>query len=75
MVMLTNYVIARAGFTLRGPGRLALCRDFCNIFLPNTGEDQKKVLLSEHGVPEIVPYGISDPGYWIAIIKRLDEGL
>ena len=44
MVTPTNHVIARAGFTLRGAfgaGHLALW-DFRNIFLPNTGKDQKK---------------------------------
>ena len=36
----------RVGFTLRGtPGTL----DFCNIFRPSIGEDQKKVLPSESG--------------------------
>ena len=43
MVTPTNHVIARAGFTLRGTSGaepLALW-DFRNIFLPNTGKDQK----------------------------------
>ena len=37
------------------PGRIYIARgrwhvgDFCNIFLPNISEDQKKVLLSEDG--------------------------
>ena len=39
MVTPTNHVIARAGFTLCWA--LALW-DIRNIFLPNTGEDQKK---------------------------------
>ena len=39
MISLTNNVINRARFTLRGS--LALCR-FCKIFSPNIGEDQKK---------------------------------
>ena len=39
----TNYVIARTGFALSWT--LALW-DFRNIFLPNTGEDQKKSYLS-----------------------------
>ena len=41
--MPTNHVVARVGFTLSWP--LALW-DFCNIFKPNTGEDQKKSYLS-----------------------------
>ena len=41
--MPTNHVIARVGFTLSwDPGTLR----FCNIFVPNTGEDQKKSYLS-----------------------------
>ena len=56
MVTPTNHVIARAGFTLRGAsgaGPLAHW-DFCNIFLPNTGKDQKNVLRSERGAPGTV---------------------
>ena len=38
MLTPANHVIARAGFTLFwAPGTLG----FCNIFLPNTREDQK----------------------------------
>ena len=38
MVTPADHVIARAGFTLCwAPGTLG----FCNIFLPNTSEDQK----------------------------------
>ena len=33
-----------------------------------------KVLPSERGTPVIVPYGKSGPGYYVTIIKRLDEG-
>ena len=54
-------------------GPLAL-RDFCNIFLPNIGEDQKQVLY-ERGAPGTVPSGKSVPGYCITFIKRLQEGL
>ena len=39
----TNHVIAGAGFTLSWT--LAFW-DFCNIFLPNIGEDQKKSYMS-----------------------------
>ena len=58
---------------LHSLGTLALW-DFCNIFLPNTGEDQKKVL-SERRVPGTVRYVKSVPGNCITFIKRLDEGL
>ena len=36
--------------------------DFRYIFLPNIGEDQKKVLLSERGAFGTVSYGKPDPG-------------
>ena len=51
--------------------------DFCNIFLPNIGEDQKTSHhLSAGPLAGIVPcYDKSDPGYCITLIKRLDEGL
>ena len=49
MVKPTNYIIARAGFTLRGA--LRHFKNFCNIFLPNVGKDQKKVSPSERGAP------------------------
>ena len=68
--MPTNHVIARVGFTLSwAPGTL----NFCDIFAPNTGEDQK--VLSECGVPGTVPCVKSVPGYCITFIKRLDENL
>ena len=50
-------------------------RDFYDIFLPNTGKGQKNVLPSEHGAPGTLPYGKSSPGFCIAFIKKLDEGL
>ena len=46
MVMLINHVIP--GLLLHCAGPLALW-GFRNIFLPNIGEDQKKVLPSDHG--------------------------
>ena len=58
IVMPINHVIARAGFTLSWT--LALW-DFCNIFVPNTGEDQKKVLF-DCRAPGTVPYVKSVPG-------------
>ena len=39
--------------------------EFRNIFLPNTGEDQKKILPSERGAPCTVSYGKSVTGYYI----------
>ena len=69
--MPANHVIAQAGFTLSwAPGTLG----FTKFFLPNTGEDQKKIL-SEYRAPGTVPYVKSVPGYCITFIKRLDEGL
>ena len=62
----TTHVIARDPWPFE---------DFCNIFLPNIGEDQKKILTSERGAPGTVPHGKSSPGYCITFIKRLDEGL
>ena len=49
--------------------------NFHKIFLPNIGEDQKKVSPSESGAPGTMPYGKSAPGYCIMFIKRLHEGL
>ena len=63
----------RARFLLHGAP--VTIGDFRNIFLPSIGEDQKKVLLFEHGALDFVPYGKSGPGYCITFIKRLDEGL
>ena len=48
--------------------------DFRNIFQPNTGEDQIKVL-SEHGAPGTLSYGKSIPGYCITFIKKIRWGL
>ena len=48
--------------------------DFINIFLPNTGEDQKKVLY-ERGAPGTVPCVKSVPGYCITFIKKLHEDM
>ena len=50
-------------------------KDFGNIFLPNIGEDQKKVLPSERGAHDTVPYGKFVPSYCITFIKMLDEAL
>ena len=46
---------------------------FRNIFLPNTGEDQKKVL-SERGASGTVLYVKSVPGYCITFIKKITRG-
>ena len=45
--------------------------DFCNIFLPNIGEDQINALASERRAPGAVPYGKSGPGYCIMFIKKV----
>ena len=38
--------------------------NFCNMFLPNTNKDQKKVLSSERRAPGTVSYcGKYGPGY------------
>ena len=61
------------GPDLHWVGPLALW-DFRNIFQPNIGEDQKKVL-SERGASGIVPYDKSVPGDCVMFTKRLDEGV
>ena len=74
MVTLTNHVIARAGSTLREPLAFG---DFCDIFLPDIGKGQKKILPFEHGAPAdtVLASGKSGPGFCITFIKRLNEGL
>ena len=88
MVTLTNHVSDQTELDLHcsGPWHFG---DFCKIFLPNIGEDQKKVLLFEHGgpgtvqkvllfehgCPGTVPYGKFALGYCVSSIKKLDEGL
>ena len=59
-------------YIARGPWNF---ESFCNIFLPNISEDQKKVLPSKHGAPVPGPCGKSGTGYCIKFIKKLDEGL
>ena len=59
MATVSNHVIARAGFTLRGsPWHFA---DFRSRFLPNIGENSKKFFLFERWAPGPVPYGESGP--------------
>ena len=48
--------------------------DFCNIFLPNISEDQKKSYYLSAGL-STVPYGKYGAGYCIMFIKSLGEGL
>ena len=48
--------------------------DFCNIFPPSTGEDQKKSYHLRIGLGT-VPYNKSSSGYCITFINSLDEGL
>ena len=49
--------------------------DFCNIFLSNTGENQKKVLPFERGLQALSHYVKSVPDYCITFMDRLNEGL
>ena len=69
--LLTMLFLGRI-YIARGPWYFGDC---CNIFLPNVGEDQKRVLPSELWAPGIVPYGKSGPGHCVTFIKRLDEDL
>ena len=72
MVTLTNHVIDWVGFTLRGaPGTSEL---FQNL-LAKYKSRPKKVFLSELGASGTVLYRKSLPGYCIAFIKELDDGL
>ena len=72
MVTSTNHVVARAGFTLLGdPGALRIfATSFCQIQV----KTKKSLTILALG-PGTVPYGKSGPGYCIAFIKRLDDGL
>ena len=72
MITPTNYVIARAGSTLREPWQLG---DFYDFFLPNIGKGQKNVLPSERGVPGTLLYDKYGHGFCNTFIKRLDEVL
>ena len=58
-------------YIARGPWHLG---DFCDIFLPNVNEDQKKSCHLSAG-PGAVPYGKYEAGYSITFIISLDEGL
>ena len=55
----------------QGPWQLG---DFCNIFPPNTNEDQKSPTIGGQG-PGPEPHGKYDAGYCIKFINSLDEGL
>ena len=68
----TNHVIARTGFTLRGP--LGHWRFSEHLPAKYKGRP-KKVLPSHHRAPTTVPYGKFGPSYCITFIKRLDEDL
>ena len=73
MVTLTKHAIPGPDLNCAVP--LAL-RELpaCNVFLPNTSEDQKSPTTWGRG-PATVPYGKSSAGYFITSIKILDEGL
>ena len=47
--------------------------NFCNIFLPNIGKEQKQNIAIRARGP--VPYGKSGPSHCITFITRLNEGL
>ena len=72
IVTLTNHVIDRAGFTLRGAfGTLEIfAKASCKYV-----KTKKKVMPCESGAPRAVPFGKFAPGYCITSIKRLDESL
>ena len=56
-----------------GPWHLG---NFCYSFLPNIGEDQKqKKSYQLSAGTQALCHGKSGPGYCIAFIKRLDQGL
>ena len=64
-----QHVLARAGFYIVwSPWYFG---DFCNIFLPNRGEDQINVSPSELRAPGTVPYGKSAHGCCIMFIKNV----
>ena len=71
MVTPANHVISWPDLHCAGPWYVV---DYRNIFLPNTGEDQKKPYIQAWG-PGTVLYGKSRSGYWITFMKRLDEVL
>ena len=71
MVMLTKHVIPGPDLHCVGPWLLG---EFCNIFLPNVSEDQKKSYYLSAG-PATVPHGKYGAGYCITFVQRLDEGL
>ena len=52
VVTLTNHVILGPVYIAPGPWYF---RDFSNIFLPNKGEDQEKVLQSASGAMTLCP--------------------
>ena len=45
--------------------------DFCNIILPNVGEDQTNVLPSERRALGAAPYGKSGPSCCITFIMKV----
>ena len=62
------------------PGRICIAQgpwhlgNFCNIFLSNINEDQKKPTILGQG-PGTKPYDKYGAGCFIKFIKSLDEGL
>ena len=76
MLALTNHVIDRAGFTLRGS---LVLRRFSQNLLAKYWRRPKKILPFERGDPGAVLDGKSTSGYCITFIhskqKKDDEGL
>ena len=72
IVTLTNRVIARTGFVLRGaPGTIKIFAKTSQISV----KTKKQVLPSESRAPGTVPYGKFPSGYYIIFIKKLDKAL
>ena len=71
MVTITNHVISGRIYIARGSWYF---EDFCNIFQPNIGKDQKSLTTWVLG-PGTISCGNSGPGNCITFIKGLNEGL
>ena len=59
-------------YIARGPRHFG---EFCKVFLPNLGEDQKKSLTIRKGGPWHSAICKSAPGYYIMSIKSLHDDL
>ena len=72
MVTPIKHVIPGPDLLCAGPQAL---RGFCNIFLPNITEDQKKFYYLSAGRPGTEPSSKYGAGFCITLIKSLDKGL